>query len=204
MNAVVLCNGHPPDRSLIQDSLHKAELFIAADGGAHLAFAFDLTPDVVIGDLDSYHPTGEEDFEVIKKEDQETSDLEKALYWAAEQGATNVWIFGGTGRRLDQSLKNLSLLKRFQNKFDKLLLRDDFGDTMLCPNPWEARLAEGTLISLFPLSGRVDGIKTEGLRYPLNDEPLINGERDGSSNQVTGSPVRISYQKGDLILFIGR
>jgi len=204
MHAIVLCNGQPPELSLLKESLRPDSLFIAADGGGNSARELGFTPDIVIGDMDSYQPRDKEQVELMHIADQETNDLEKALSYALEQNISSVTVLGATGKRLDHSLKNLSVLKQFNHQFDSLVFKDNFGDTRLVPSSFSTTLPVGTVVSLFPLSGRVTGISTYGLKYPLEDEILENGVRDGSSNLVTGQPLRIEYDSGDLILFIAR
>lgn len=199
---LILCDGIPPSRPLFEECREWADYFIAADGGGLVAKEFGSLPDAVIGDFDSYKPSNDEPFEVIFDPDQETNDLEKALSLASGENSTHIRILGGTGKRLDHTLKNLSVLKQFDSRFEKLCLKDDFGDTFLLPKKFSAKLPVGTDLSLFPLSGQVSGITTKGLKYPLHHERLENGVRDGSSNEVLESPVEISYRRGDLLIFI--
>ena len=49
---------------------------------------------------------------------------------------------------------------------------------------------------------RCEGIQTIGLKYPLDNESLELGVREGASNEVISSPVRISVKKGCLLLFV--
>lgn len=201
---LILCNGEPPVKELFQKYRAKADYFIAADGGGNIALQFDEKPDAVVGDLDSFRSSGQESFEIIFRPDQETNDLEKALDLAQEEQATHVNILGATGLRLDQTLKNLSVLKQYNKKFKQLRIIDNYGDVRLIESPFEEDITVGTQISLFPLSGRVSGITTIGLKYPLKNEALENGVRDGSSNEVIKSPVKITHKQGDLLLFVAR
>lgn len=202
MNTLILCNGQPPSRQLFRECREWADFFIAADGGGNLAHDFESLPDVVIGDLDSFEHRETASYEIVFDPDQETNDLEKALDRALKENSTHVVVLGATGKRLDQTLKNLSVLKQFNDAFESLIYRDNFGDILLIPDSFSKKLEIGTQVSLFPLSGQVTGIKTEGLKYPLNDEKLKNGVRDGSSNEVISNPVKISHHEGDLLLFI--
>jgi thiamine pyrophosphokinase len=152
--------------------------------------------------MDSFTKKESDDFELVYEPDQESNDLEKALRRAITEGSRNVVVLGATGKRLDQTLKNLSVLKQFNDKFESLIFRDNHLDTFLLPNDFSKELKIGTQISLFPLSGVVSGIHTEGLKYPLNNEKLINGVRDGSSNEVVASPVHITHREGDLLMFV--
>jgi thiamine pyrophosphokinase len=204
MKTLILCNGQPPTPQLFAECREWADLFIAADGGGNHAHNFESLPDLVIGDLDSYDQPNTYSYEIVFDPDQESNDLEKALDRAKKEGSEEVLVLGATGRRLDQTLKNLSVLKQFNNKFKSLIYRDNFGDTFLIPTSYSKELEIGTQISLFPLSGKVTGIKTEGLKYPLKNEKLMNGVRDGSSNEVISKPFKISYNTGDLLIFIAR
>lgn len=204
MDILILCNGLPPSKPLFEQAYEWADFFIAADGGANTALSMGIEPDVVIGDMDSFNPSDDRSLKVIKDPDQYSNDLEKALGLATDKEAGSVIVLGAIGRRVDQTLKNLSVLKQFYNQFEELLFRDDYGDLKLIESPYSAELEAGTTVSLFPLSGKVTGIKTEGLMYPLENEALENGVKDGSSNKVVSSPVNISFEEGDLILFVGR
>lgn len=202
MKTLILCNGKPPKRELFYSCRQWADYFIAADGGGNIAREFGSLPDLVIGDLDSFQKHEPDSFEVVHDPDQETNDLEKALARAFTEGSREVVVLGATGMRLDQSLKNLSVLKQFNDKFESLIFRDNHLDTFLLPSSFSKKFEPGTQISLFPLSGKVAGIHTKGLKYPLNNEQLINGVRDGSSNEVVSSPVEITHAEGDLLMLV--
>ena len=201
MKGLILCNGRPPEPTIFRRYLEASDYFIAADGGANVARKLGHLPQVVIGDLDSFESSGDDPFELIEDPGQETNDLEKALAFAKKEGMTEMVILGATGKRLDHTLKNLSVLKQFDSRFDRLFFADNFGRTSLLPSTYRAEIPVGTTLSLFPLSGRVEGITTAGLKYPLEDEHLENGIRDGSSNVVVESPVEIRHRSGDLLLF---
>ncbi len=204
MNTLILCNGEPPPQNLFKETLKWADLFIAADGGGNMARSLNTAPDFVIGDLDSYQAKEDEEIELIHDTDQETNDLEKALSFVKKRGGTHVKVLAATGLRLDQTLKNLSVLKQFDDQFQQLVFGDEHGTIQLLPHTYSEAIPVGTTVSLFPLSGKVAGVKTEGLKYSLNGEDLENGVRDGSSNRVIANPVSITYQKGDLLLITGK
>lgn len=204
LKALVLCNGECPAGDLFREYAEWADYFIAADGGANLARSFEQLPDIVVGDLDSFEYRDEDAFEIVFNPDQETNDLEKALKIAQKEGLQEVVVLGATGKRLDHTLKNLSVLKQFHDFFKKLVFVDDFGTTRLIPRSFSDSFEEGTLISLFPLSGRVSGITTSGLKYPLKNGTLENGVRDGLSNEVVETKISIKHKEGDLLLFVAR
>jgi thiamine pyrophosphokinase len=66
----------------------------------------------------------------------------------------------------------------------------------------EATLAgqPGDVVSLIPWGGDVMGIITEGLMYPLWDEPLLAGPARGISNMMIGQVARVTLRSGALLV----
>ena len=52
-NALIVCNGNPPPKSLLYQLWEKTTYRVAADGGANLLLKSKCIPDAVIGDFDS-------------------------------------------------------------------------------------------------------------------------------------------------------
>ena len=65
----------------------------------------------------------------------------------------------------------------------------------------EARLAgrPGDLVSLLPVHGPVQGVRTEGLAYPLDDEDLSSGTTRGLSNVWTSEVATVLVRSGVLL-----
>jgi thiamine pyrophosphokinase len=203
MHAVIVSNGFPPGKELLDKELKSADIIIGADGGGNILLNNGVNPDAVIGDMDSFVKPEGFDFEIIKDPDQETNDLEKALSLAVKRGGKTCVVLGAFGKRMDHSLKNLSVLKQFNSAFDKLSFKDESLIAYSVESYFEAELPIGTIVSLFPLSGKVSGIKTKGLKFRLNGEALENGERDGTSNENVERAFSIEVEQGDLVVFVG-
>jgi len=201
-SAVILCNGQPPKRDQIVQSLKDTDLFIAADGGGNTARNMSLSPDIVIGDLDSYQHNEMDQWDVIEKASQNFNDLEKALDFALLKNVTHAIVFGATGLRLDHTVKNLSVLKQYHNQFESIFFRDQYCDVKIIDSPFVETLPIHTSVSLFPLSGIVSGVTTRGLKYELNDDTLKNGVYDGSSNLTVTPKIEITFESGDLLFFV--
>ncbi|MEX0929083.1 MAG: thiamine diphosphokinase, partial [Balneolales bacterium] len=114
---LILCDGEPPSEFLFRSHFKCCNLCIATDGAAETALHYGVTPDVAIGDMDSFNPPPGYPGTIIRNTDQESNDLEKALIYAIEQGSEEVIVLGATGRRLDHTLKNLSVFRRFIHDF---------------------------------------------------------------------------------------
>jgi len=204
MRALVVSNGFPPQRELLKDEIEKADLLIGADGGSRTILKHGFTPDVVIGDLDSFEAPESPTFKVIHKPDQETNDLEKALNYAIEQGTLQCIVLGAFGYRMDHSVKNLSVLNKFHDSFEQLVFRDEVFDAILVNEEFSTRISAGNIVSLFPVSGEVTGIRTEGLKFSLEEESLKNGVRDGTSNEAISDQFSVRIKTGELVVFYER
>ena len=180
-------------------------LVICADGGANALAALGVKADYVVGDFDSVSEQAlsgvPADHRIRVDADNTSTDLVKALNHALRIGVRSAALLGVTGGRVDHTLWNLSLLKKFQGRLH-LKVIDAWCETELIAGMIQFDAAPGQKLSLCPLGGPVSGITTSGLKFPLNGESP--GERDGISNEVVHSPVAIHVGAGDLLLCLQR
>jgi thiamine pyrophosphokinase len=206
---VIFANGELNDGPMVRRALAEAEgaLVVAADGGARMAQACGLDVDAVIGDMDSL--TGAEVAALRDSgatilsypEEKDETDLELALLWAAEQGATWIRIIGAIGQRFDQTISNVHLLALPALKgCDVRLVAWAQQVWLLHPPEGFIDGAPGDTVSLLPLSGRVTGVRTDGLRYPLHNETLALGPARGVSNVMAEARARVRLQEGVLLV----
>lgn len=205
--ALVLVHGDAPEPALLAARAAEADWFVCADGAVDTALAAGVTPDAVIGDMDSLEgprpgaPGLPKTIERIVVHDQETTDLEKALLEALRRGIERVVVLGAAGRRWDHFFGHLSLFARFADRL-QLEAEDAHGRIVVVPpGAWHPLdLARGTRLSLLPLP-RATGIETDGLRWRLAGSTLALGEREGISNAVERAPARLRYEAGCLAVY---
>ncbi|MCA0445097.1 MAG: thiamine diphosphokinase [Bacteroidetes bacterium] len=201
MQIIVLCNGEQPDRERFRSDLFASDLFICADGGANTASEFGLVPDVIIGDFDSVRPEvliRFETVEQVKIEDQETTDFEKVLSFCRTYNPEKIIIWGALGLRIDHSIGNMSSLIRVGSDLP-VILKSNLHHVYRIPADFKSDFPAGTILSLIPIP-TATGITTTGLKWPLTDDTLSLGVRNGTLNQAEGGEVSISYKTGNLIL----
>lgn len=184
----------------------KALFIIACDGASEFLKTRSITPDVIIGDFDSVKPAALKYFSrknvVIKKVyDQNKNDLEKAIIYALSKKFKHINIIGFGGKRLDHTLNNLSILKKFYLKAEIRIFDNGFEGKII------NRIAEidcriGDTVSLIPLP-KAAGITTHGLRYPLKNGLLEIGIREGALNEAVAEKVVINIRNGLLLVLAG-
>jgi len=203
---VIIANGVAPNETTVRRWLDSATQLICADGGARAALSLGLRPDVVVGDLDSLDAAQQAQLAalgcrlVVYPVAKDWTDLELALKLAVEKGATELVILGALGGRLDQELANILLLLLPELEGLPAWIVDERQEMFVTRS--EATIAghAGDIVSLIPLGGDVTGIVTEGLMYPLRDEPLLAGPARGISNVMTGPVARVTLRSGSLLV----
>ncbi|CAN5861619.1 thiamine diphosphokinase [soil metagenome] len=184
-------------------------LIVAADGGAARAELLGLRPDIVVGDLDSLSPETvdrlrSDGVEVLQhRADKDESDTELALREAISRGARQLIIVGGLGGpRVDHSLANVLLLSLPQPDGCEVVLVDGPASLRVMGLAGQDTLTldglPGDLVSLLPLSERVEGVRSEGLVYALDDETLEQGPSRGLSNVMRAAQAIIRSRSGRL------
>jgi thiamine pyrophosphokinase len=203
---VVVAHGDvvPEDR----DAVVGAETVIAADGGALALERWGITPQLVVGDLDSLgfdkaDELGRRGAKVIPfPAEKDQSDLELAMRYALETGADDIVLVGVFGGRIDHLLANAMLLA--DPVYRRRGLRAVHGMTQVRAVFANERVAidspVGTIVTLLPVRGDAAGVRTQGLRYPLAVETLHFGRSRGLSNVVSSLPAWVSVDQGVLLL----
>jgi thiamine pyrophosphokinase len=206
MRAVVIANGVPPDQATLQRWLTAGARLVCADGGARAALALGLKPDVVIGDLDSLDEAQQAQLKalgcrlVVYPQAKDWTDLELALKLCVQEGATEIVILGALGGRLDQELANILLLLLHDLEDTPTRIVDERQEMFVARHQVAIVGQAGDIVSLIPLGGDATGIVTEGLLYPLRDEPLLSGPARGVSNVMTGEAARVTLKSGALLV----
>lgn len=184
--------------------VRRADLVVAADGGANHLARIGVRPAAVVGDLDSIRPEVREwlgEGCLVPRPDQEHTDLFKTLaYVIDERRAARVTVLGAAGGRLDHALENLGVLARWAGRA-ALELRDESIRVVPVFGAASFAVVPGETVSLLPV-GRCTGVRVEGLRWPLAGEPLDLLERTGVCNRATAGRVDVRVASGTLLVFL--
>jgi thiamine pyrophosphokinase len=206
MHAVIVA-GSSLSAHLDPDFFASADLLVSVDGGADALAATGLVPDLLIGDMDSITASTRaaveaEGVEVVLLETaKDETDTEAALHLVVDRGANEITVYGALGGpRLDHLVGNLLLLSS--------PWLSDVGVRMV-DGPHEVFLANrdvvfggraGDIVSLLPLTPKVEDVRTRGLLYPLAGESLFQSATRGVSNAMVSREARVSHGDGVLLV----
>lgn len=210
MKALILVNGELPEAAILRSRirLEAFDMVLAADGGAGHAPALGVTLDAIVGDMDSLAdtaPPGEAGPELVSyPAEKDETDLELALLYAQEQGASRIVMVGAMGGRLDMTIANVLLLLHGDLSSCRIEVWHGEQTGWLIRPPGEDIAGSiGDNLSLIPLAGEAEGVTTRGLKYPLTNETLAIGAARGISNRFETASVRVGVSRGLLLAVHG-
>ena len=198
-SCILLANGEAPKKNVINFLLKNGfDDLIAVDGGANSAYKLSITPDFIIGDLDSIKPevkkyyTGKS--KIIKYRRQTDTDVEKSLNFAIRNNYGKVILLGVTGDRFDHTICNLSLIVKYSERL-KLFVYHQTSLLAAYTSNVELDTEKGEIVSIF-MFGANPLITSKGLKYKLKNSSIKFGERESLSNVASSSKVSLQISGG--------
>ena len=200
-------NGAPDSPGLIQTVAGRADLVVAADGGARYALDAGVIPDLVVGDMDSL---GED---LAREVERRGASLERhlvrkdkmdghlAVLAARERGATVADLLCAAGGRFGALFAVPHILLAAERIGLRSTVVADWGRMFVIETG--SLTMEGVprdSVSIFPLSGQATGVTLEGLAYPLEDARLEPGDTLGFHNELISREGRVSVREGALLI----
>ena len=199
----LICTNTDDYPDCTKELARRARQVIACDGAAHHCRLRGITPDVIIGDLDSATDIDSKEVTVIARPSQYATDAQKALNYVAQQHhapQARVVVVGLGGGRFDHSLYHVRLLKSFYRTFVQLdwLGKLDHCRVIDSPcriiNGWAARR-----ISLFAPWGPAR-VTLPDAEFAVSDYPLSLDGDCSLSNSFTGKYFTLAQHQGAAVL----
>ncbi len=198
----IIANGQPIYRERMLQKLKDVHAIIAADGGANTCRLLDITPDYIIGDMDSISPESRNAFNqsfYVEAPDQNYTDMQKAIEYAVSLEPGKIKIFSAFGRRSDHSFSNLLI---FANKSIPVPFEvfDEFGVlSLLTAGKHTISGTLGQTVSLFSL-GPVENLRLNGFKYRVESKNY-NPMFIGTSNEFIQEQALVEFTSGQLFLY---
>jgi thiamine pyrophosphokinase len=207
MKALILLNGTPPSDALLSEHA-GAQLVVCADGAANWALKAGVTPDILIGDMDSISEAARVQLEksgceiVRLPAYKNETDAHIAADIAIARGADEITLLGALGGRLDHALGNLLLLRRIAGKGICACIADD---RMRC---WATNTTitlagkVGDVVSVLPAQGEgtLELAHSDGLEWPLDGLRLASDYPRGISNRFIAERATITVRSGWAVI----
>ncbi|HEY8279862.1 MAG TPA: thiamine diphosphokinase [Bdellovibrionota bacterium] len=200
--AVIFADGDPCPLALTK-ALRKGRFTLVLDGAAEAVRKQKWLPDLVSGDFDTVKPATLRHFQrkgvgILPTPDQNHTDLEKAIAWCVLRSFDRILIAQALGGRVDHSLTNLGLLKRYHAPNRQILL----------VQPQEViRYVKDSRIKLSGRKGRTLAVlpfplcrvRSRGLKYEMRGMELELGRRESSCNSARTGEVHLTIEGEALV-----
>lgn len=177
---------------------------IACDRGYEHTLRCGVTPDLLVGDLDSCRVPVDPSIPQLRfPVEKDDTDTLAAIRIAIERGCTEGTLCCALGGRLDHTLANIQSLLFAEEH--GLHLRITSADTELCLlRDGSLRLPrrEGFSLSVFACTERCAGVSIRGAKYPLEEAELRNSFPLGVSNEWTEEAAEITVADGTLLIVL--
>ena len=199
--ALLIGNGETVSPRLLKQLAAQADYVLAADGGADKALQCGVTPNGVIGDLDSVSARTKKQLasRILHVPTQDNTDLEKALLWLNKNRFTHVTLVGFVGDRWDFAIGNLLALTRFARKLQICVAGNKWRIFPLVRGA-EFACKKNKRVSIIPVK-TCTGVTLTGLKYPLKNARLLPGTTQTLSNQTTATRFKVSFTHGTLLVY---
>lgn len=189
----------------------NADLILCADGGYDHAKAAGITPDLLIGDLDSIQESSDPEVEkLIYPSEKDDTDTGICLQTALDRGCRDILILGGLGGRLDHTISNIKLITGYADRADRIMIKDRDNACLVLKNGSVTFNKSDALsascgkqyISVFSMTEKSYGVTETGFKYSLDDATLSFGDTIGTSNEQTDDKATVSVKDGILLIVI--
>ena len=210
MKRCLIVTGGTIDIAFAKDLLSQRsyDYVIAADAGLEVLRPLHISPNAVVGDLDTvdkkvleeYQNQPGIEFEIHKPEKDET-DTELALLTAARQGCEAVDILGALGGRMDHAIGNIQLMYQFFCQGMEVNIYDARNRLYLLGGHKVFHREEvyGKYISFLPMTETVEGLTLRGFKYPLQRRTIGLGTSLCISNELKREEGILELEKGVLL-----
>jgi len=205
---IIFAAGDLQGAESVRAFIRPDDVIICADGGLRHARKLRVLPRAVIGDLDSVHRAGiwdliEGGVKIMRyPPEKDRTDLDLAIEYAVSLEPSAVYLFGALGRRTDHSVGNLLLLVKYHDAGVPLRIMGKGEEIFLAGRKEALREKAGTVVSLVPLSPRVEGVSLEGFAYPLEEATLTLGQTRGMSNVLVSGKGSVTVGEGLLLIVV--
>lgn len=209
MKIAIISSGSIYDYEGCKERLAQVQKIICADGGTRHAYNMGVVPDVIIGDMDSSADEYIKYFQKLRipfikySSDKDKTDTHICLEYALEL-CDEVLLFGATGTRLDHTLANISILRLAADRGKMACIIDENNEIYVIKDTIRLEGKKGDILSLIPISTKVEGVTLKGTHYLLKDAKMELGNPYGVSNMFEEDSVEVFISSGYLAVIKAR
>ncbi len=205
MNRCIILGASPIyDYDYINKYIKKEDFIVCADGGVNLAEKLNKSPNLIIGDFDSYKDNINCDCEIINlPTEKDDTDLMYCIKECIYRGYKDFLIFGALGGRIDHIYGNLCVLNFcFEHCCNAVLIDNKNIVKILSNGINRFDNMVKSQISFFPFGCSECIVNYSGFKYGGNNIRLSIDYPMGISNEIVSSYACLEVLQGKVISII--
>lgn len=200
--ALIITGG---DFSVFEET--EYDFVYACDKGVEYSKRLNITPDVILGDFDSYDEDFSKSFPEAKvlrfPVEKDDTDTMLAIKDALSRGYMHIIIVCGLGKRMDHLIANIESLHYIAahggvgeiiSEKEHLMTFSDY-EKPIC-----IKEKPGYSLSLFSLTDSCKGLTISGAKYNTDGITLTNSFPLGHGNSILEKEAVISITEGILLI----
>lgn len=200
MRAIILGGGKIDNIDFYRSFISDDDYIICADSGYDSALKLGITPNILIGDMDSLQSKVTDTKTVQYPTRKDMTDGQLAVEYAVGNDFEEIIMIGFIGSRMDHTLTNISFLDKINSENKYGVIIDEHNEMYLTTDTIELSGKKGDIVSVIPVSELVRGVTTYNLEYPLDNENLYYNNSRGVSNVMCGDICRITVKSGKALV----
>ena len=209
MKVCIILNGEIKNYDKTKEIIIREnyDFIIGADGGCNHLYKMNITPNYIIGDLDSinndlvdYYKSKEVIFKTYPSHKDET-DSEICIYLAKELKAKEIDFYGSLGGRIDHTLANIGLM-HYVRKMDikPRIITSEEEITIIKNEEVILQGKKGDTVSVIPIMTDANNVTLKKLEYPLNNAKMGYLSSLGISNVMLDNECSIKIEDGYALI----
>lgn len=206
MKIVIFAGNKSGEYEYIKNYLNDDDYYVACDGGLDIIDSLNITPNVIIGDLDSVNHDTIKKYNNIKileyPPEKDLTDLDITINYCENLNIKydEILIFGATNGRADHYIANVFLIEKYYNKgvFIKLI---DENNILFATDKNISITKLKKYLSLIPLTNSVR-VSIKGVKYELENKTVSKFDENLMmvSNEITNNTCTIDIFEGKVLV----
>lgn len=200
---LLIADGEPLAAERLQPLLAQRKIMVL-DGAYSYARQLNLPIDILLGDLDTISPTAlaqarDSNISIIHTPDQDYTDSEKGIHHLDQLQATSITICCATGQRLQHTLHNLRLLKKYYSSTRPLRMITDKEEIQHIENSTiriQGNMGDSIAVLGFPNAT----VTSRGLKYEMQQCELAFEKYASVSNALLAASAEVEVAGGALVI----
>lgn len=186
--------------------IEECKYVIACDKGFEYALREHITPDVILGDFDSYRGELPTEIEILRLPvEKDDTDTMSAVRYALELGYKRIRIYCALGGRLDHLYANVQTAAyAAAHGARAAILGADTEIHVFTNGALTLPARKGMSLSVFSVTDEARGVSIRGTKYTLDNAVITNSFPIGASNEWHADFAEVEVKEGIIAVMLCR